>query len=193
MDDEFSEESPPEPKEKPSQVPSWIILGFILGALFVLALPRHSAPPAEAKTEATIPVVAVPAKAGPIRLTTIEAVFEDWGKYAVWSNGTTEVALWNSETKSFSECYEVAKVGDSNFFRSIPALTRPVLTHGVVIESPLQFTETERQRNEWLRQVDEDNFRALANAAKTTMPLSTPPEAPLPQVAPSPKPAPEEH
>lgn len=172
-----AEDTPERVPDKPSQVPSWVTLGFLLGALFVLALPRHSAPapsPAPAAVEA-------PAKpAGPVeppRITTIEAVFAAWEKYAIWSNGTTEVALWSTETNKFSECYEVMKVGDSYYFRSISSLTRPVLTHGVVTESPLQFTETERQRYEWLHEVDKENLKAISAAASDTL---TAPEARTP-------------
>jgi hypothetical protein len=49
----MDEETPSKPlPEKPSQVPSWVTLGFVLGALFVLALPKRpavapTAPPVE--------------------------------------------------------------------------------------------------------------------------------------------------
>lgn len=159
----MDEDTPPPPaRGKPSQVPSWVTLGFALGVLFVLALPRHPAAQAPANEA---PARRAPPPEAP-RFTTIEAVFAAWEKYAVWSDGTTEVALWNPETKAFSDCYEVIRVGDSTYFRSITRLTRPLLTHGVVTESPLQFTETERQRNEWLREVSQENFRAISSAAK---------------------------
>ena len=170
------DDTPPRPAPaKPSKVPSWVTLGFVLGVLFVLALPRRTAPEPAAQ-----PAVAqAPAKpAGPAeapRLSTIEAVFAAWDRYAVWSNGTTEVALWSPDTKEFSECYEVMKVGENYYFRSIPSLTRPVLTHGVVNDSPLQFTETERQRYEWLHEIDKENLKALSDAARGTLPTSPPP------------------
>lgn len=133
-------------------------LGFVLGALFVLALPRKPEgvqPPAPAAEPARA------ARAEAPRLSTIEAVFEEWGRYAVWSGDTTEVALWSPETKSFSECYEVYRNGDAYYFRTIPALTRPVLTHGVQADSPLQFTETLRQRQQWLDEVSKESQRAF--------------------------------
>jgi hypothetical protein len=77
------------------------------------------------------------------------------------ATGTTEVALWSPDTKSFSDCYEVVKVDGENYFRPITSLTRPVLTHGVVENSPLQFTETERQRKEWLGEVQKENWKAF--------------------------------
>ena len=154
----MDEESPP-PAAKPSQVPSWVTLGFILGALFVLALPRKEEvapqPPAA-------PAPARPSRPSePPRIATIEAVFAEWGRFAVWSDGTTEVALWSPETKSFAECFEVCRVGDSYYFRTIPGLTRPVLAHGVAEGSPLQFTETARQRQQWLGEVERENQRAF--------------------------------
>ena len=84
-------------------------------------------------------------------LTMIEAVFADWGKYAVWADDLTEVALWNSETRNFEDCYEVKRVGDLLYFRSIPQFTRRVVRHGKPLaSSPLQFTETEEQYQDWL-------------------------------------------
>ena len=83
-------------------------------------------------------------------LTKIEAVFEAYGQPAVWDNDLTEVALWNSETKSFSEFYEIRRTRDALYYRSIPRLTRRVIRHGKLLpDSPLQFTETEEQYREW--------------------------------------------
>jgi hypothetical protein len=162
MDEET--ESPPRPS-KPSQIPSWVMLGFILGALFVVALPRRApveAPPGPAENAAVKAAKPAPAP----RITTIEAVFAAWDKYAVWSDNTTQVALWNADTMSYSDCYEVLRTDDGDYFRSISKLTRPILTHGVVEESPLQFTESPRQRQEWLREVDSENLKALSEAAR---------------------------
>jgi hypothetical protein len=176
MDEEATSKPIP---EKPSQVPSWVTLGFVLGALFILALPKRApvAPPPVAVEEAP-PVQHLPLEAP--RLTTIEAVFMSWESYAVWSNDTTEVALWDPGTKSFSDCYEVIRNGTDYYFRSIPGLTRPVLTHGVVENSPLQFTETVRQREEWLDAVHKENWKALAEGARDAL---------APSTAPTPKPA----
>jgi hypothetical protein len=167
------------PREKPSQVPSWVTLGFLLGALFVLALPRRS-PVAPPPTPVVEEAPAGPAKPlDPPLVTTIEAVFAAWDQYAVWSNDTTEVALWDSGTKSFSECFEVLRTGNEYYFRSIPSLTRPVLTHGVAENSPLEFTETARQREEWLDAVHKENWKALsAGAIEALAPSQAPPAKP---------------
>jgi hypothetical protein len=181
----MDEEEPSKPvPEKPSEVPSWVTLGFVLGALFVLALPkREQVPPTpQAAVEEARPAAERVPEAP--RLTTIEAVFSAWDKYAVWSNDTTEVALWDPATKSFSECYEVIRNGSDYYVRSIPFLTRPLLTHGVPENSPLAFTETARQRQEWLEAVNKETWKALAEGARDALAPATAPGA-----APAPKPA----
>ncbi|MBC7366640.1 MAG: hypothetical protein H7343_07485 [Undibacterium sp.] len=161
-------------KAKPSLVPSWIMLGFLIGALFVWALPaRKPAPPRLEKSEPrTVIMKTVP------QFTTVEAVFTEWGKYAVWDNELTEIALWSSETKDYTDCFEVLRSGSSYFFRSIPRLTRPVLTHGTRENSPLQFTETEAQRAEWLGEKRQETWRSLSDAARSKAITSPPTKAP---------------
>ena len=170
MEPEMDEDPPPAAPGKPSQVPSWVTLGFVLGALFVLALPRKAGEPAQ---PAPVPQAAPSRPAEPARLSTIEAVFAAWDRFAVWSGDTTEVALWSPETKSFSECYEVYRSGDNYYFRSIPSLTRPVLTHGVQAESPLEFTESARQRQQWLDEVTRENQKAFLDGVHQS--FGTPP------------------
>jgi len=141
-------ESPPPAPARLSRTPSWVMLGFALGALFVWALPhvedsvRVSAAGPVAKVQLDRP-----------KATEIEAVFEAFGKDAVWENDLTEVALWDVEKRTYSICYEVMRSGENYYFRSIPHLTRPVLTHGLHGEAPLLFTETEAMRREWLKQI----------------------------------------
>ena len=140
------EETPPVQPSRLSKTPSWITLGFVLGALFVLALPRE-----EPRRPATPPAKTQTVRLERPKLTQIEAVFADWGQHAVWSHDITEVALWDTDTRSYTICYEVLRSGDDYYFRSIPKLTRPILTHGVPANSPLLFTETEESRREWLQ------------------------------------------
>lgn len=173
------DEDAPPPEKKPSLAFSWATLGFILGALFVVALPPRErrepepAPPAPAPA----PEEEAPKKLPPLRLLVIEAVFADYGQYAVWSNDTTEVAMFDVETKDYTDCYQVVRSGaDTFFFRTIPRLTRPVLTHGVPSNLPLRFTETEEQRQQWLHDVNDENVRALQNALVSPAPSSLPPQ-----------------
>ena len=128
-----------------SKTPSWVTLGFVLGALFVWALPHAETPAAAPTATQSVTVQLLRPKT-----TEIEAVFAAWGHLAVWENDLTEVALWDVDKKSYSICYEVLRDGDKLFFRSIPRLTRPVLNHGLQGPMPLQFTETEALRREWL-------------------------------------------
>jgi hypothetical protein len=134
----MDEETPsPEAKGKPSQIPSWVSLGFALGALFVMALPRATAP---AVPEPTAPVPELRA-ATPLRVSTIEAVFADWGRYAQWNGDYTQVGLWNPDTKSYSDYFEILRIGESLYVRSIPALTRSVAKLDLPQECPLEFAE----------------------------------------------------
>ena len=155
MDDDEHEEprkSYPLSPAKMSKTPSWVMLGFFLGAAFVWTFKRDSVKPvAMVPSAATVTEWPKSVLVPPPSLTTIEAVFADWGKHAVWEDNVTEVAMWRSETNSFSEYYEVRRVNDTLYFRSIPKLTRLVMRHGTPLpQSPLQFTETEEQYREWL-------------------------------------------
>jgi len=158
----MDEDSPPAPvRTKPSPVPSWVSLGFALGALFVMALPRHGdAPPAPPPEPPAKPPLPAP-------MTTVEAVFEAWEKYAVWNDDRTQVALWDVQSRAYSDCYEVLRVGGAYYFRSIPSLTRPVLTHGVVPESPMEFTESAPQRAEWLSDVRQESWKSFTGELPT--------------------------
>jgi hypothetical protein len=151
-DPEVPAKSYPLTPSKMSKTPSWIMLGFLLGALTVIALPPlRKSPPA---TAIEITRTESPEKrSGPVeppQLMTIEAVFAQWGQHAVWFDGTAEVALWNSQRQSYSDFFEVRRFGSSYYFRTIPELTRRVIKRGKPMpDSPLEFTETEEQYQEW--------------------------------------------
>lgn len=136
----------PVPRSRLSKTPSWITLGFVLGVLFVLSLPEKPKRQPVQPPEPEPPVVHLERP----KLTDIEAVFAEWGEWAVWENDVTQVALWDSEKHSYSIFFEVLRSGEDYYFRSIPRLTRPLLTRGIDPDSPLQFTETERTRREWI-------------------------------------------
>jgi len=176
-----SEPRPPSPSQL-SKIPSWISLGFVLGALFVWALPAPEVetppPPDPVETAPTTP----PVRSGPAPLSDIEAVFEVWGTYAVWANDLSEVALWDTETKAFSRYYEVLRNGNSYYFRTIDRLTRPILTHGIPADGPLQYTETAAMRAEWLRETREEDWKLIweSNPLRPTLTPSPRPVTPAP-------------
>lgn len=145
-----SRSSRPSPA-KMSKTSSWVTLGFFLGAATVWAYLTH-----QEKIAPAAPVALkewpTAAKLQPSPLTTIEALFEAYGTAAVWENNVTQVAMWRPDTKEYSEFYEVRRVGEELYFRSIPRLTHMLIQHGKLPsnEVPLKFTETEAQYKEWL-------------------------------------------
>jgi hypothetical protein len=150
-DEPKPEKNYPLSTSKMSKTPSWIMLGFLLGAVFVAALPplRKKPAPETVTLKAIEPArPATPREPGP--LSTIEDVFAEWHKHAVWSDDVTEVAMWNINEKAYTDFYEVRRIGGVFYFRTIPRLTRRVVARGKHLsESPLQFTESEEQYREW--------------------------------------------
>jgi hypothetical protein len=160
--EESDEPRPPAPKHL-SKTPSWISLGFILGVLFIWALPEPETGSGVPEEPAPVQVPQPEPTAIP-RLSEIEAVFAEWGQHAVWHHDLTEVALWDVETRRFSRFYEVLRLPDRYYFRTIDRLTRPVLTHGVKADGPLLYTETEEMRQEWLSERRETDWKAITDS-----------------------------
>jgi hypothetical protein len=142
-----TEDVPTAPRPRLSKTPSWVTLGFILGALFVWTLPREDKRSVATLSSQT-PVQVVQLERP--KLTEVEAVFAEWERFAVWKNNVPQVAMWDTEKRSFSVCYEVLRQNGDFYFRSIPQLTRPVLTRGVPENAPLQFAETEESKRAWI-------------------------------------------
>lgn len=142
MDETPSE--PPVPRSRLSKTPSWITLGFVLGVLFMLSLPHDLPNKPTAPPEPPLVRLERP------KITEVEAVFAEWGDRAVWENDLTEVALWDTEKRSYSIFYEVLRRDGQYYFRSIPRLTRPILERGTDPQAPLLVTETEKTRREWI-------------------------------------------
>lgn len=115
------------------------MLGFLLGALFVWMLPKPPARP----SSIVAPTPERPALAAPPthpRLSDVEAVFEEWRQYALWDGDTTYVCMWDDVSRTFRDCYEVLRRGESqNYFRNVarPRNLRP--RDGVPANSPLEF------------------------------------------------------
>lgn len=140
-----------------SKTPSWIMLGFVLGVLTVVGF-RKERVPARVITPPAQTAVAVQSagneKAGEQgdqrsvtsrqdrpSLAVIEAVFAQWGGYAIWEDEVTEVALWNSLTNDFTDYFEVLRTSSGYFYRSMVRLRRPWTDARPPRESPLRFTE----------------------------------------------------
>lgn len=196
MEDEEPEKTYPLSPSKMSKTPSWVMLGFLLGAAFVWAFKRDVAKPAGPSPVALAEwpkAVTVP----PSPLTTIEGVFAEWKDNAVWENNLTEVALWRSETRAYSEFYEVRRVGEALYFRSIPRLTHLIVRSGTPLpnDAPLQFTESEKHYREWVEQgraKSEDPSRPVPAAPRFAPPTppkvdATVPPLEKPAVEPPPK------
>jgi hypothetical protein len=165
------------------------MLGFVLGALFFWALPKPK-PPEVPTAVVTTPEKAPPRVVAPPRVTAIEAIFAEWGRFAVWENDVTEVALWNPDVNRYADRFEVLRMNGNYYFRTISRFTRPLLTHGVPNESPLQFTETEEHRQRFLKDVSDENRRSFSDAVRETF-VGKRPEAkepPAPTVEPRPSP-----
>lgn len=175
MDD--PEDFPPPKPAKPSQTPSWVMLGFVLGALAVLALPRS-----EKKVEApaTVTLVSPQPEPPPAEKPTVEqavffeGVFAEHSQEARWQGNVTEVAFWNLSRRAFSDCFEVLRAGDKFYFRSIPHLTRPVLAKAVSTNSLLQFTlpvdESELQTTPTFDELNHGQFQKAITPARPEMP-----------------------
>lgn len=146
-------DAPTTPKTKLSTAPSWVMVGFVLGAIFAYGVQREVDRRAQAKPPSAPAAATEPTKPGPPKadsplknrtsLAAIENIFEQYNSHAVWRNDITEVALWNAETDKFSECFEIMRSGDFYYFRTIPQLTRAVLKPNPAPDLPLRYTEPE--------------------------------------------------
>ena len=145
----MADAAPKPPHPKLSKTPSWIMVGFIAGALFAYGV-RQEVEKHEPTKTASAPLPA-PAQTAPphsgaalkdhASLTAIENIFTQYEGQAVWHNDLTEVALWNAETGKYSEFFEVMRSGDYYYIRTLPHLTRAVIRQNVDPNSPLRFTE----------------------------------------------------
>lgn len=173
----------PAGSKRPSTTPSWVMLGFAAGVLFMWLLratvDETTAPPPE------------PVAPPPARVTTppvpmeIEAVFAQYSEYAHWTDDLTEVVLWNRGAQAVVDRFEIRRVGDTLYFRTIPRLTRRLLNHGVPENLPIQFTETEAQYQQWMRDVAQENSRQVSkgiievfSGRRAADPVETPPAPP---------------
>lgn len=200
MDDDEPQKTYPLSPAKLSKTPSWVMLGFLLGAAFVWAFKSEPPKPAAMVAAPATPMEWPKAvKLPPSPLTTVEALFAEWGQHAVWEEERTEIAMWRSETGKFSEFYEVRRMAGEYFFRSIPELSRRIVRSGTPLpnHAPLQFTESERHYQEWLRQGRDQSATEASGRVRprdipppmrpkvdATVPTLDPPRAVLPPTEP---------
>ncbi|WP_221029681.1 hypothetical protein [Actomonas aquatica] len=146
--------------QKPSQVPSWIMVGFAAGLLTMWGFQSggdHDDAPAPAET--TLAATASSADSPPEKprenplsvgdkpsMEMVQELFAGLRDWAFWTDDRTEFAVWNGTTMSFSDHFEVIRLRDADYFRAIPGFSRlPIDGYGPE-HSPILFTETAEQR-----------------------------------------------
>jgi hypothetical protein len=142
----MSDEKPP--MERLSKVPSWIMLGFVIGGIVALTVKREidlRDRASEASSAAVVPTPVPTPSPEPHHagLNVMEDIFEKWQANAIWSHDLTQVAFWDPTTNRYSEYVEVLRNGDDLYFRTLPALTWPLIEDGVSPDTPLRFAEPE--------------------------------------------------
>lgn len=144
-----------------SQVPSWIMLGFVVGVV-TMWLFRSPPTPPPAPDDSSAPVAAEPAEppSNPIALeesaslVIVEALWEEHRHWAFWNEDKTQIAVWNSSTLGFTDRFEVIRTAEADYFRSITAFSRLTLPGWGPENSPILFTETAEQRAERMQKLN---------------------------------------
>jgi hypothetical protein len=153
------ETEPQAPNRKPSTAPSWVMLGFALGALVTCTYRGGERETAGIDRTEPAAVVVEPVEPPPNPATEVneyaypdrpsfnivEALFDEFRHYAFWEDDRTEIALWNTRTLSFNDCFEVLRTDQGLYFRPIPELTRLPLEGYGPENSPILFTESAGQ------------------------------------------------
>lgn len=147
-----------------SQVPSWIMLGFVVGVitmwLFRSSPEPQTEPAAAVITESAADVEAEeePSAAEPgdgaLNMTIVAALWEEYRAYAFWNEDKTQIAIWNSQQLGFTDRYEVLRTETVDYFRPIESFTRLTLPGYGPENSPVLYTETAEQRAERNQKLD---------------------------------------
>lgn len=145
----------PAERKKLSQVPSWIMLGFVVGVLTMWlfrSAPEPHQPPVEqpepeiAETTAAVDEEPENSGDGSLSMALLGAIWEEYRAYAFWNEDRTQIGVWNSATYGFTDRYEVLRGEEFDYFRPIDSFTRLTLPGYGPENSPILFTETAEQR-----------------------------------------------
>lgn len=146
--------------EKPSQIPSWVMVGFVIGVLTMWAFQSRGPDKAEIETAQKVAGPAAEAveilrgESNPMAredqpsIELVSALFDQFREYAFWNNRRTEIGVWNGRTLAFSDRFEVLVTEGRTFFRPIESFSRLPLEGYGPDDSPILFTETAAQRAE---------------------------------------------
>ena len=141
---------------KPSQIPSWVMVGFVLGVLTMWGF--QSDAPAEATATVVKPAEVADdlASAAPTEnplmqdgkpsIEVVQRLFEGLREWAFWTDDRTEIAVWNATTLGFTDHFEIIRGDEADYFRAIPGFSRLPLEGYGPEHSPILFTETAEQR-----------------------------------------------
>ncbi|MBT5903834.1 MAG: hypothetical protein HOH58_17170 [Opitutaceae bacterium] len=150
-DDEAEEEKVD--RKSLSQVPSWLMVGFLAGVItmWLFRSPAPESPVAPLPVDPPVPVAveSVPVEetaAQEASLAFAEAIFDTFRDWVFWTDDKTQIALWNTGSMSFSDRFEVIRTLEGDYFRSISEFTRLPLPGYGPPNSPILFTETTEQR-----------------------------------------------
>lgn len=152
----MTEDDAPVEQKSPSQVPSWLMVGFLVGVVTMWVFRSEPTPPLE-PVDSSAEAVAAEAAAGfeseePVEemgrmsLETVSALFEAYRDWVWWTDDKTQIAVWNSDTMGFTDHYEVIRTLEADYFRPIEQFTRLPLPGYGPDNSPILFTETAEQR-----------------------------------------------
>ncbi|MCF3650758.1 hypothetical protein [Synoicihabitans lomoniglobus] len=151
-----------------SQVPSWVLAGFLVGVVTMWLFQSKPAEPtpvpgaavaAEPAAETEAPTSSALRDAEKPSIEIVEALFEQFRDWVFWSDDRTQIAVWNSTTLSFSDYFEVVRTEEADYFRSIPGFTRLPLDGYGPVNSPILFTETAEQRAKRFYQANPDKVK----------------------------------
>ncbi len=164
------------PREKASKIPSWIMVGFTLGALTFYTVSDYLRPAKKDTPPPALPESAPATPAAPaqntdtpapkpddeqINLFSMDAVFRKWAVNAQWEYNTAQVVFWSPADKKYSVPVEVLRYGSEGdweyYYRPIEKITRPLVRAPAYSDVPVLFTENEattqrrkeQERNTW--------------------------------------------